>query len=158
MNSPRSLEACRQLGINPQSLYFVKYKTYLKTNPEIIRLNDELKKKRFENINSYREEMIELVKQKREEIIKGEKEKLEKLLNNKEELKRKIKEEEEERIIEEEGRKEINQLSSGLNKEQQLLKSSEKGYIFAVKKLLKKGVNINAKDIGKRRRDKEIQH
>ena len=71
MNSPRSLEACRQLGINPQSLYFVKYKTYLKTNPEIIRLNDELKKKRFGNINSYREEMIELVKQKREEIIKA---------------------------------------------------------------------------------------
>ena len=59
MNSPRSLEACRQLGINPQSLYFVKYKTYLKTNPEIIRLNDELKKKRFGNNNSYREEMIE---------------------------------------------------------------------------------------------------
>jgi len=50
------------------------------------------------------------------------------------------------RRIEEEGRKQISQLSSGLNKEQQLFKSSEKGYIYAIKKLLKEGVNINAKD------------
>ena len=61
----------------------------------------------------------------------------------------------EERIIEEEGRREINQLSSGLNKEQKLIESSEKGYIYGVKKLLKEGININAKDNSKRRRDKE---
>ena len=65
---------------------------------------------------------------------------------------------EEERIIEEEGRKQLSQLSSGLNKEQQLIRSSEKGYIYGVKKLLKEGVNINAKDNDKRRRDKDGQH
>ena len=70
MNSPRSLEACRQLGINPKSLYYVKFKTYLQTNPEIFRLSKELQKKRFDNINTYREEMIEAVKKKRDEIIK----------------------------------------------------------------------------------------
>ena len=70
MNSPRSLEACRQLGINPQSLYYVKFKTFVRTHPEIIRLNEELQKKRFNNINKYREEMIAAVIQKREEIIK----------------------------------------------------------------------------------------
>ena len=70
MNSPRSLEACRQLGINPESLYYVKFKTFVRTHPEIIRLNEELQKKRFNNINKYREEMIESVIQKREEIIK----------------------------------------------------------------------------------------
>ena len=70
MNSPRSLEACRQLGINPQSLYYVKFKTFVRTHPEIIRLNEELQKKRFNNINKYREEMIASVIQKREEIIK----------------------------------------------------------------------------------------
>ena len=64
MNSPRSLEACRQLGINPKSLYYIKYKTYLQDNPEIIPLDEEKKKKRFENINAYREEMIEAVKKK----------------------------------------------------------------------------------------------
>ena len=72
MNSPRSLEACRQLGINPQSLYYVKFKTFVQVNPDIIRLNKELQKKRFDNINNYREEMIEAVKSKREEIIKEE--------------------------------------------------------------------------------------
>ena len=81
MNSPRSLEACRQLGINPKSLYYIKYKTYLQYNPEIIPLDEEKKKKRFENINAYREEMIEAVKQKREEIIK-EQEKAETALTN----------------------------------------------------------------------------
>ena len=70
MNSPRSLEACRQLGINPESLYYVKFKTFVRTHPEIIRLNEELQKKRFNNINKYREEMIASVIQKREEIIK----------------------------------------------------------------------------------------
>ena len=44
MNSPRSLEACRQLGINPKSLYYIKYKTYLQENPEIIPLDEEKKK------------------------------------------------------------------------------------------------------------------
>ena len=81
MNSPRSLEACRQLGINPKSLYYIKFKTYLQDNPEIIPLDEEKKKKRFENINAYREEMIEAVKKKREEIIK-EQEKAETALTN----------------------------------------------------------------------------
>ena len=70
MNSPRSLEACRQLGIDPQSLYYVKFKKFVQSNPDIIRLNKESQQKRFENINKYRNEMIEAVKQKREEIIK----------------------------------------------------------------------------------------
>ena len=112
--------------------------------------------------------------------MKNEKEELERLLSNKEELVRHIKEEEErkrkieeeerkkkeeeerkrkeeERRIEEEGRKQLSQLSSGLNKEEQIFKSSEKGYIYAIKKLLKEGVNINAKDSSnyKRRRYKE---
>ena len=82
--------------------------------------------------------------------MKKEKEELWVLLANRDELVRKVKEEE--------GRRQINQLSSGLNKEQQLIESSEKGYIYGVKKLLKEGVNINAKDSSKRIRYKERQH
>ena len=70
MNSPRSLEACRLLGIDPQSLYYVKFKKFAQSNSDIFRLNKESQQKRFENINKYRNEMIEAVKQKREEIIK----------------------------------------------------------------------------------------
>ena len=82
--------------------------------------------------------------------MKKEKEELWILLANRDELVRKVKEEE--------GRRQINQLSSGLNKEQQLIRSSEKGYIYGIKKLLKEGVNINAKDSYKRRRHKDGQH
>ena len=70
MDSPRSLEACRQLGITPESLYYINFKKYLRTNPDIFRLSKDLQKIRFENINKYREEMIETVKEKRNEIIK----------------------------------------------------------------------------------------
>ncbi len=98
--------------------------------------------------------------------MKNEKKEKQKLLKEKNKLldqlnkERQEKERLEKKIIEEEGRKQINQLSSGLNKEQQLIESSEKGYIYAIKKLLKEGVNINAKDSSnyKRRRYKDGQH
>ena len=75
LNSPRSLEACKQLGILPKSLYFLDFKSYLKFNPEIIRLPPEMQKKRFDNINKFRKETINIVKQQRECIIELEQEK-----------------------------------------------------------------------------------
>ena len=146
---------------------------------QILTVNDKekLKKLKEKKIKEEKErKRKEIEKKKKEEEEKKRKEEEERLRKEEEEKKRKEEEEErkrkeeeerqrkeeeerkrkeEERKIEEEGRKEINQLSSGLNKEQQLFESSEKGYIYAVKKLLKEGVNINAKDNSKRRRDKE---
>ena len=84
MNSPRSLEACRILGILPESLYYVDFKTYAKNNPEIIRYPKDIQKIRFDKINSFRVETIELVKKTRQELI-DQKEKEEE--NNKEEEK-----------------------------------------------------------------------
>ena len=75
MNSPRSLEACRQLGILPESLYYIDFKTYVQYNPEIIRLSKDIQQIRFDKINKYREETIQLVKDKREEIINNEEKK-----------------------------------------------------------------------------------
>ena len=75
MRSPRSLEACRQLGIRPRSLYYIDFETFVKNNPEIIRLKKDIQEKRFENINKYRQKMIEAVKQRREEIIEEQEEK-----------------------------------------------------------------------------------
>ena len=54
MNSPRSLEACRQLGIIPLELYFQDFETYSRLNPEVKALPKEIQKIRFDNIDSYR--------------------------------------------------------------------------------------------------------
>ena len=91
MNSPRSLEACRQLGINPQNLYYVKFKTFCDNNPDIKLLKKDLQKRRFDNINSFREEQIEAVKKKREEIIKEQEKALTSQNNNTHTLKKKKK-------------------------------------------------------------------
>ena len=73
MNSPRSLEACRQLGINPQSLYYVKFKTFCDNNPDIKLLKKDLQKRRFDNINTFREEQIEAVKKNVKKLSKSKK-------------------------------------------------------------------------------------
>ena len=69
MNSPRSLEACRQLGILPEELYYQDFDTYIRMNPEVIGLPKEIQKIRFENIDKYRKETIEMAKTQRERII-----------------------------------------------------------------------------------------
>ena len=60
MNSPRSLEACRQLGILPEELYYQDFETYVKMNPEVIGLPKDIQKIRFENIDKYRNIMKNL--------------------------------------------------------------------------------------------------
>ena len=69
MNSPRSLEACRQLGIIPRELYFQDFETYSRLNPEVKALPKEIQKIRFDNIDSYRKETIQMVIEQREKII-----------------------------------------------------------------------------------------
>ena len=73
MNSPRSLEACRQLGILPEELYFQDMETYIKMNPEVIGLPKDIQKIRFDNIDNYRKETINMVKEQRMLIINKEK-------------------------------------------------------------------------------------
>ena len=68
MNSPRSLEACRQLGIIPSELYYQDFETYVKMNPEVISLTKEIQKIRFDNIDNYRKESIQMVIEQREKI------------------------------------------------------------------------------------------
>ena len=48
LNSPRSLEACRQLGVIPNELYFQDFETYTKLNPEVKSLPKEIQKIRFD--------------------------------------------------------------------------------------------------------------
>ena len=71
MDSPRSLEACRQLGILPQELYYVDFDTYSHLNPEVIGLPKDIQKIRFDNINNYRKDTIRMVKEQRDLIIEA---------------------------------------------------------------------------------------
>lgn len=82
MNSPRSLIACHQLGIIPDELYYQDFEVYCHMNPEMIGLPKEIQKIRFDNINKYRKETIEIVKEQRNKIIESEKEKDKNKINN----------------------------------------------------------------------------
>ena len=82
MDSPRSLEACRQLGILPEELYFQDFETYTRMNPEVIGLPKEIQKIRFDNIDKYRKDTIEMVKEQRNRIIESKNEKPENNNNN----------------------------------------------------------------------------
>ena len=72
MESPRSLEACRQLGILPDELYYQDFETYIRLNPEVIGLPKEIQRIRFENIDKYRKSTIEMIKEQRNRIIEVE--------------------------------------------------------------------------------------
>ena len=82
MDSPRSLEACRQLGILPEELYFQDFETYTRMNPEVIGLPKEIQKIRFDNIDKYRKDTIEMVKEQRNRIIESKNENPENNNNN----------------------------------------------------------------------------
>ena len=82
MDSPRSLEACRQLGILPEELYYQDFDAYIRMNPEVVGLPKEIQKIRFENIDKYRKETIEMVKNQRELIINDKDKKEENIENN----------------------------------------------------------------------------
>ena len=144
MNSPRSLEACQLLGILPDSLYYIDFKTYLEKNPEIIRFPKEIQKIRFDKINSFREETIELVKKKRQELI----EEMENESTNKkeeeEELAKKPKKKEQNLNLE----KMLNVLREKEEKEIEKIKQKQKNEIFyQIEKKLKNKIIISKNDM-----------
>ena len=69
ITSPRSLQACEELGIIPEELFFENEEELLKKHPEMISLPKDIFKIRFMNINNYRQKLIKLVKEKRNKII-----------------------------------------------------------------------------------------
>ena len=151
MNSPRSLEACRQLGILPESLYYIDFKTYTQIHPDIIRLSKDIQKKRFENINKYREDTIELVKELREKIIEDEeKEKEEKPPTSDEEKERKSKKKQQILNLE----KMLSSLREREEKDIEKIKQKQKNEIFhQIEKKIKNKIIINKSDM----RDRKVK-
>ena len=69
MNSPRTLQVCKQNGIVPEELYYMDYREYLSIHPEITNLPDDIKHYRFNLLEKLRQKTIGMIKTKRKELI-----------------------------------------------------------------------------------------
>ena len=69
IDSPRSLQACEDLGILPEELFHKTFEEFIKEHPDIINLSQEVLKIRYNNIEEYRNKLIDQVKKKRQDII-----------------------------------------------------------------------------------------
>ena len=69
INSPRSIRACKELGILPSELYKISLEEYKKKNPDSFSLNPKILQFRYDGQEKFRNESIALVKKRREGII-----------------------------------------------------------------------------------------
>ena len=74
INSPRSLKACKELGILPTELYKISIEEYKSQNPTSFTLEPKMLQFRYEGYEKFRKDSISLVKKRREILIKKENE------------------------------------------------------------------------------------
>ena len=72
INSPRSLTACQQLGVEPEELYQLTPDKFKSKYPELINATEKVFQMRFEAAEKFREETIKEVKEVRNKIIEEE--------------------------------------------------------------------------------------
>ena len=75
INSPRSLRACKELGILPTELYKLSIDEYKKKDKAYFTLDQKLLNVRYDGYEKFRNDSIALVKKRREILILREKEK-----------------------------------------------------------------------------------
>ena len=73
INSPRSIKACKQLGIIPSELYQISLEEYKKQNPDSFNLKPKILQFRYDGHEKLRLDSIALVKKRREEMINNNK-------------------------------------------------------------------------------------
>ena len=78
INSPRSLEACRRIGVEPSELYQLNFEQFAKKYPEVINLDNKLFQFRYDAEEKFRKDTVEQIKSERKKIIEMEKKKEEK--------------------------------------------------------------------------------
>ena len=71
INSPRSLEACSLVGVEPSELYKLTLEQYKSKHPEVIGLTDKIIQYRYDAQEKFRNETIEQVKSMRKNIIEA---------------------------------------------------------------------------------------
>jgi hypothetical protein len=74
INSPRSIKACKELGILPTELYQITIEEYRSQNPTSITLDQKMLQLRYDGYEKFRNDSITLVKKRREVLINKENE------------------------------------------------------------------------------------
>ena len=69
LNSPRSLEALRILGISPEELYPLTFEEYLHQNPTTRNLTQALQEQRYSHFENFRKKNLLLAQSQRKTII-----------------------------------------------------------------------------------------
>ena len=69
INSPRSLEACNLVGVEPSELYKLTLDQYKSKHPEVIGLTEKILQYRYDAEEKFRNDTIEQVKKMRQNII-----------------------------------------------------------------------------------------
>ena len=69
LNSPRSLQACLQLGIEISELYQLNMDEFKKKYPEVKNLSDDLIQLRYDAEEKFRNDTIKQAKEERNKII-----------------------------------------------------------------------------------------
>lgn len=69
LNSPRSLEALRILGISPEELYPLTFEEYLQQNPSTRNLTQALQEQRYSHFENFRKKNLLLAQSQRKTII-----------------------------------------------------------------------------------------
>ena len=69
MNSPRSLQACLQLGIEQSELFYVDMNKFLNYHPELRNASQNIKQYRYDHFEKLRQNSIDKVRAERQKII-----------------------------------------------------------------------------------------
>lgn len=72
LNSPRSIEACKLIGVEENELFYLDFQAFKESNPEVRVLKRELQNLRFEHYEKLRQDTIAAVKAERNKLIEKE--------------------------------------------------------------------------------------
>ena len=72
INSPRTIEACQNLGVEVRELYKLTFEEFKLKNPALVNLSQNILKFHYEGREKIRMKTIEAVKEERNKIIKEE--------------------------------------------------------------------------------------
>ena len=70
--SPRSIEACKKCGVDPNDLYYVNYETYLSLNQDLKTKPKDFQELRYNHFEKMRRENLKLCREERLKLIKAE--------------------------------------------------------------------------------------